>query len=147
MSTTLDLVARAHRCGRAGQPVYAVDVNNDAAPGPAKNIATLTATNVPSPSQALAQTEINVNGVVDLVAHKVLQYPDQDHVGNGDDVTYQVWVENRGNLDTSGGVTLWDVIPTYLTYANTSQSYTSGDQTVRAPLRMFLLADAQAPTC
>ena len=116
--------------GEQGSLSYGVDVNNDAAPGPANNIATLTATNVPSPSQAVAQTVINVNGIVDLVAHKVLQYPDQDHVGNGDNVTYQIWVENRGNLDTSGGVTLSDVIPTYLTYANTSQSWTlSGDQT------------------
>ena len=116
--------------GEQGSLLYAVDVNNDAAPGPAKNIATLTATNVPSPSQAAAQTVINVNGVVDLVAHKVLQRPDQDHVGDSDDVTYQIWIENRGNLDTSGGVTLSDVIPPYLTYANASQSWTlSGDQT------------------
>ena len=115
--------------GERGSLSYAVDVNNDANPGPASNVATLSATNVPAPSQAVAQTVINVNGVVDLVAHKVLQYPDQDHVGDGDNVTYQIWVENRGNLDTSGGVTLSDVIPPYFTYANTSQSWSlSGDQ-------------------
>ncbi len=116
--------------GVTGTVSYAVDVNVDALPGKAANTATLNATNLPSPLQASAQTVINVNGVVDLVAHKVLQDPTKDYVGDGTDVTYQVWVENTGNLATSGGVILTDVLPSALIYANTSQSWTlSGDQT------------------
>ena len=116
--------------GDKGTVSFAVNVNNDAPPGQSINIATLTADNLPGTLQAAAQTDINVLGVVDLVAHKVLQDPTKDHVGDGTDVTYQVWVENTGNLATSDGVTLSDVLPSALTYANTSQSWTlSGDQT------------------
>jgi uncharacterized repeat protein (TIGR01451 family) len=116
--------------GERGSLSYAVDVNADASPGRAVNIATLTATNLPAPLQAVAQTVINVDGVVDLVAHKVLQHPDRDHVNDGTDVTYQIWVENRGNLATSNGVVLSDVLSPHLTYSNTSQGWTlSGDQT------------------
>lgn len=116
--------------GERGSLSYAVDVNADASPGRAVNIATLTATNLPAPLQAVAQTVINVDGVVDLVAHKVLQHPDRDRVNDGTDVTYQIWVENRGNLATSNGVVLSDVLSPHLTYSNTSQGWTlSGDQT------------------
>ena len=46
-------------------------------------------------------------------------------------MTYQIVVENQGNRDTVGGVTLTDTLPPHLVYANTSQSWTlSQDQDV-----------------
>ncbi len=110
--------------GDAGSVSYAVTVNAGAQPGEAVNIATLTATNLPSPVQGSEQTTINELGVVELEAHKVLQNPDRDHVNDGTDVTYKIWVENHGNIATVGGVTISDVLPPNLVYQNNSQPWT-----------------------
>ena len=110
--------------GETGSVSYAVTVNADAQPGEAVNIATLTATNLPSPVQGSEQTTINELGVVELEAHKVLQNPDRDHVNDGTDVTYKIWVENHGNTATVGGVTISDVLPPNLVYQNNSQPWT-----------------------
>ena len=117
--------------GEAGSVSYAVTVNADAEAGEAVNIATLTATNLPSPVQGSKETTINEAGVVELVVSKLLADPDEDHVEDGSEVTYQIVVENRGNRDTAGGVSLIDTLPPHLVYANTSQSWTlSQDQDV-----------------
>lgn len=117
--------------GEAGSVSYAVTVDTNARAGEAVNIATLTATNLPSPVQGSEQTTINEAGVVELVVSKALADPDEDHVIDGSEVTYQIVVENRGNRDTAGGVTLIDTLPPHLVYANTSQSWTaSQDQDV-----------------
>lgn len=115
--------------GEVGTNSYAVEVSANAPSGQIVNIATLTATNLPSPLQASASTEITVQGAVDLVVYKVLEDAGQNQVVDGSDVTYRIWVENRGNAATEGGITLTDVIPPHLTYSNTSQSWTlSQDQ-------------------
>ncbi|NDH41297.1 MAG: DUF11 domain-containing protein, partial [Gammaproteobacteria bacterium] len=110
--------------GEAGSVSYAVTIDTNARTGEAVNIATLTATNLPSPVQGSEETTISASGVVELVVHKALADPDQDHVVDGSEVTYQIVVENRGNRDTAGGVTLIDTLPPNLLYANTSQSWT-----------------------
>ena len=66
--------------GEAGSVSYAVTVDTNARPGEAVNIATLTATNLPSPVQGSEETTINVSGIVELVVHKALADPDEDHV-------------------------------------------------------------------
>ena len=118
-----------------GQPTklsYAFDIAADAPPGEATNIAILSASNLPRQLEANAKTSIDVAGVVDLVAHKVLLHPDQDRVGDGADVTFQIWVENKGNLDTEGGVVLTDVLPSYFDYQNRSQGWTESSTSILA---------------
>ena len=108
---------------------YTVTVDADAPPGDATNIAIVSATNLPIPLQASAKTSFAVDGVVDLVAHKELLKPDQDHVADGDDVTYKIWVENKGNRATEGGITLTDNLLPGLVYQATGQNWNQDSAT------------------